>query len=66
VKKSVALDYGSGAAAREYQDVLEVSTEQLIVAWWIEIKAVAAALLKHETMTGREIRAVMRKARRKR
>jgi hypothetical protein len=65
VKKEVTLDYGRGTAAQEYHDFLEARAEQLVDEWWIEIEDVAAALLKYETMTGREIRAVMHKARRK-
>jgi hypothetical protein len=66
VKQEVTVDYGGGTAAQEYHDFLEARAEELVDEWWIEIKAVAARLLKRATMTGREIRAVMHKSRRRR
>jgi len=39
--------------------------EQIVDYFWIDIKVAAKALLKHETLTGDEMSAVIRAARRK-
>jgi len=39
--------------------------EQIVDYFWIDIKVAAKALLKHETLSGDELAAVIRAARRK-
>jgi hypothetical protein len=59
---------GNNATAADKQKLLEFLvevTEKIVDYFWADIKVAAKALLKHGTLTGDEIAAVIREARRK-
>jgi hypothetical protein len=65
VKKELSREFGS-TLQRPYQAFLELAAQRLVDHFWVEIVALAKALLKHGKLTGRQIRAVINEARGKR
>jgi hypothetical protein len=66
VKKKIFRMHGNGGTiAQKYLAYLEARAAKVVDDLWIDIKAVAKALLERETLTGREIRTVIRDAQRK-
>jgi hypothetical protein len=65
-KLVVSRIHGKGTVAQKYLAYMEARAAQVVNVFWIDIEAVAKALLERETMTGREIRAVIRNAQTKR
>jgi hypothetical protein len=51
--------YGTGKVAATYWAYMEARAEALVEKQWAAIKRLAGALIERETMTGREILAVL-------
>jgi hypothetical protein len=65
VKKDRVFTDGSSFGKR-YLVFLEVAAQRLVDHFWADIEAIAKALLKHGTLTGRQILAVISEARNRR
>jgi ATP-dependent Zn protease len=62
VKNEVSRTRGKDTVARKYLAYVEARAAQVVDDLWADITVLAKALLERETLTGREIRAVIRKA----
>jgi hypothetical protein len=56
---------GTAATKQKYLTYIVYHAEGIVDYFWADIRVAAKALLKHETLTGDEISAVIRAARRK-
>jgi len=66
IKKRLPWQFDCSGFEKRYLAFLEVAAQRLVDYFWADIEAVAEALLNHETLTGREILAVINETRSKR
>jgi ATP-dependent Zn protease len=64
-EKMISGSKGTAASKEKYLAYIADHAEQIVDYFWADIKVAAKGLLKHETLTGDEISAMIRAARRK-